>query len=349
MRRLVLIALTLAASMVAAGSAQAVVVNDGGQYGVALVPSSREGTSTTASYLATAGISSVNSSGPCADPAAGLEPDVLTMGSWPLNETLAPVCWHYGAVLHRNETFTLAWEGHAPNTYWSGTKNFVEQYLRDVATASGSLSSPYSDTTQYWDGPSVQDRAANASVFGGGCDDNGTAQCKFSTGSGSGPGTPLPAISSCPVSGTYEFGQGPGGGWVTASNNLCITDADVRGELSRMIATDGLVAHTQSGYTPLVVVLTPPGVNVCIDSSGTLCSANSTAAKAQFCSYHGFDSQDGVAYVVQPWTPFTGCDDPIDRRAAPESDARPGLHGGRRAARRPAQPGRDRGDRQPEP
>ena len=38
---------------------------------------------------------------------------------------------------------------------------------------------------------------------------------------------------------------------------------------------DGLISHTQSGYTPLVTVLTPPGVVVCLESTGKLCSVNS--------------------------------------------------------------------------
>ena len=39
---------------------------------------------------------------------------------------------------------------------------------------------------------------------------------------------------------------------------------------------------------PLVDVLTPPGVEVCLDSAGHVCSANSAAGStdAQFCSYH---------------------------------------------------------------
>ncbi len=45
-----------------------------------------------------------------------------------------------------------------------------------LPAASNQLVNPYSDTTQYWDGPNVQDRAAYSSVFGGGCDDNGTAE-----------------------------------------------------------------------------------------------------------------------------------------------------------------------------
>jgi PKD domain len=76
----------------------------------------------------------------------------------------------------------------------------------------------------------------------------------------------------------------------------------------------GMLAHLQPGYSPLVVMLLPPRVEVCLDTNNTLCSANSdgTVVQAQFCSYHSQMQIDGtnVAYVVQPWTPYTGCDEP---------------------------------------
>lgn len=260
---------------VVTSGAEAVVVNDNGVVaGVSLVPSARAWGSTTAAYLKTSGVPEVTSSGPCADPAAGTEPDILTNTFWPLSSPAQPICWHNGPVMHQNETFTLEWEGQSPNTYWSTTKNYVQDFLGDVAAASGQLVNPYSDTTQYWDGGSVQDRAAYNSVFGGGCDDNGTAKCQFGSVTGSGPGNPLPA-SDCPVRGDNLFGGVFGGGPYTITNNRCLTDADVQNEVKSLIDNDGLISHTEQGYTPLVNVLTPPGVVVCLDSAGKLCSSNS--------------------------------------------------------------------------
>jgi hypothetical protein len=81
-----------------------------------------------------------------------------------------------------------------------------------------------------------------------------------------------------------------------------------------MVTQEGLVGHIQPGYTPLLVMLTPPGVDVCLDSAGTLCSANSnkTPPSGQFCSYHSQVTVGGqvFAYVVQPWTSETACDEP---------------------------------------
>ena len=276
------IAVTFVISLVVAGGAQAVVVKESGnEYGVSLVPGARELGSTTAGYLGSAGVPIATSTGSCADPAASTEPDILSAGSWPLSAPAQPICWHGGPVMHANETFTLAWEGQAPNTYWSSTKSYLQSFLSDVAADSGSLDSPYADTTQYWDGSSVQHRAANSSVFGGGCDDNGTAKCRFGSITGSGPGNPLPTSSDCPVNGDNILGGAAGGGAAeTIPNNLCLTASDVQHEVTSIVDNDGLIKYAKPGHAPLVTVLTPPGVVVCLDSAGTLCSVNGRLAPA---------------------------------------------------------------------
>src|SRR5205085_1833082 len=90
-----------------------------------------------------------------------------------------------------------------------------------------------------------------------------------------------------------------------------VAAGQVQAELNDVISETGILGHTQPGHTPVVTLLTPPGVETCLDSSGTLCSANS-AAGGTFCSYHSEVNVGGteVAYVVQPWTPYTGCDEP---------------------------------------
>jgi PKD domain len=289
--RLTLLALsaTLIASLgVATTAAQAVVVTDSGtQAGVALVPNAR-GIGAPTAYLSGTGVTVDTSTGSCSDPAASTEPDILTTGTWPVPPLTAglaePICWQGGPVMHANETFALEWEGQSPNTYWDTTKQYVQTFLQDVAADSGHLDNPYSDTTQYWDNhpvdPNVPSsaRAAYNSVFGGGCDDNGTAKCKFGSNTGSGPGTPLPTTSDCPVTGDNIDGGSFGGGPASIPNNLCITDSDIRTEVTRLVENDGLIASTKSGYTPLVSVLMPPGVVVCLDGSGNLCSVNGQVA-----------------------------------------------------------------------
>src|SRR5438270_10706962 len=52
------------------------------------------------------------------------------------------LCSHGGPVMHRNETFALVWD---PNPEHHYAAPYVEQFLRDVADGSGTLTSPYAD------------------------------------------------------------------------------------------------------------------------------------------------------------------------------------------------------------
>ncbi|HEY8763815.1 MAG TPA: PKD domain-containing protein [Solirubrobacteraceae bacterium] len=307
MRRLLLIVPTLAVSLIAlVGSAQAVVVdpsqsgqasvaynpaNQNGYAGVALVPGSR-------SDLATAGIPTVTSSAPCTDPALSADLVLPDTG----------LCSHGGAVMHNNEVFAFTWD--SVRRYWQSTRDYVQTFLRDVADGSTTLNSPYAVTGQYSDSTG---RAANLSVYGGGCIDYGNtggATCRFGDTDGSGPGHSYSA-SGCPVTGTNQFHEEPSSAFDSVPNDVCLTDAQLRGELATMIAQTGVPGHTKPGYTPLIVLLMPPGVKTCLDGAGALCSVNGTSS-AKFCSYHSHVDVGGTsyAYVVQPWTALTGCDDP---------------------------------------
>jgi hypothetical protein len=226
-------------------------------------------------------------------------------------------------VIHSNETFALTWDH--PRRYWATTRNFLETFMSDVASASGAFGSPFAVTPQYTDG---YGRAGNASVYGGGCIDYGAAggfTCKFGETNGSGAGNDYPA-NGCTPSGLnrwYEYPDGSIGVDPNQPNvnDICLTDAQIQSELASMIPATGMLSRTKSGYSPLVVLMTGPGVETCIDAAGTLCSANAGlsgtgAPKARFCSYHGQVNVNGteVPYVVQPWVASwnneLGCDDP---------------------------------------
>jgi PKD domain len=221
----------------------------------------------TCNALATSGITSVTSSAPCDDPA--LSSDLWEMGQ---ANALPPnaLCYHGGGVMHQNETYSLTWDPY--RAYWSGTRAYVEQFLRDVADGSGTMTSPYALTQQYSDNGG---RAENSSLYGGGCIDYGSAggsKCDF--GNPTGAGHDFPASSGCPVTGdsfTYVNSVSP--------NALCLTDAQLQGYLTTMITQAGIVARTQSGHTPMVALLLPPGVETCLDNVGMeqpggLCSVN---------------------------------------------------------------------------
>ncbi|MBV9943471.1 MAG: hypothetical protein JO262_15205, partial [Solirubrobacterales bacterium] len=217
--------LTVGASLFAGVSgAQAVVIDmnalgqpsvtysssdQSGYYGVALAP----GTSLPNT------VPTVTTAAPCTDPV--LQPDLILKNTG--------LCSHGGAVIHNNETYALTWD--PLRRYWATTRNYVEQFLGDVATGSGTFTSPYSVTTQYTDGTG---HAANASVFAGGCIDYGNPggySCKFGSSNPSGIGSNYPA-SGCPVSGTDLWGPTPNGPLDTgASNDVCLTDAQIQSEL----------------------------------------------------------------------------------------------------------------------
>jgi hypothetical protein len=288
---LVITASLLVALVVTTSAAQAVMLDvNGSRYGVALVP----GTSTT-------GLPTVTSSAPCSDP--WLSPDLA-------GPSLPPtaLCWQGGgttpsdAVMHANETFAITWDPIRAD--WATTRDFIEQFMRDVADASNTFTSPYALTTQYND---YGGRAQNVSKYGGGCIDYGNpggSACQFGNTIGTGLGNNYPA-SACPV----------------ASLSNCLTDTQVKSELTTMVNNMGLVGRLQPGYTPLLVLLTPPGVQVCLDSTSPLCSyyKGSSVSGAQFCSYHSYVTVGNkpFAYVVQPWTTFSSfpwmygrCDEP---------------------------------------
>jgi hypothetical protein len=278
---------------VATSPAQAVVVNDqNATFGVALVPGAGvPGTQT--GQLGAAGISPVSSNAPCTDP-------------WLTSDFFLPnsgLCWHSGgSVIHANETFAVTWDSPTASNqhgYWSTTRGYLEGMLRDIANGSGSLSSPFALTTQYQDG---RGRAGNTSAFGGGCIDYGVvggSTCEF--GGATGAGHNYPQNGCSPTTDPNAI----------TTNSVCLTDGQLQGEIATMVSQAGIQGRTQPGYTPLVVLLLPPGVETCLDTNGNLCSVDSTAP-AQLCSYHSEVNVGGteIPYVVQPWTAFTLCDDP---------------------------------------
>ena len=206
-------------------------------------------------------------------------------------------------MIHASETFALTWD---PNRLsWVDTRNYLEQFLKDVADGSNTSTSPYAVTTQYQD---ASGRAQNMSKYGGACIDLGSPggyTCQFGDTTGVGVGNNYPA-PTCTV------------------GAVCVTDADIQTELKFDLQNTGLVDHVTSGYSPLLVVLLPQGVDVCLNAASDLCSANSASAAA-FCSYHSFvvDPQTGndVPYVVQPWTAGTGCDRGVTKASNSQDEA----------------------------
>ena len=177
--------------------------------------------------------------------------------------------YHGGPVMHSNQMFAVYWDpatpGAATGNYDSDWKTLIDRYLSDVGAASGSLSNTFATTALYTDSSGAH--AAYKSTFRGAYTDR----------------TAYPS-NGCAVGVT------------------CLTDAQVRNELSSYIAANGL----PKGMTSIFFLMTPPNVTVCTDGSGTDCS--SPTAATSFCSYHSFignasaPGSDTVIYAVQPWT-----------------------------------------------
>ena len=137
MRRYLLIALALIASLFVASGAQAAVLNDQGTIaGVALVP----GTKTLPST-----VTPVTSSAACADP--WLSSDLGGPLPSARRRSLLAHRWRRDA----RQRDVRAHLGPERARMGRTTRDYVEQFLRDVADASGTLTSPYAVTTQYND------------------------------------------------------------------------------------------------------------------------------------------------------------------------------------------------------
>ena len=195
------------------------------------------------------------------------------------------------------------------------TRDYLEGFLKNVANGSQTLTSPYAVTTQYRDGGTVNDRAANKHLYGGGCIDYGQvgeSTCRFPNAVLPAPGRNYPTPLHCTVSGTsydpVDQNADPATG--AFSNTYCLTDADIQAELSQMVTNMGLDRSNADGlHAATRGACCRRRSRSASTAAEHLCSANSSAP-SRFCSYHSLLTVQGtrVAYVVQPWTAYTGCD-----------------------------------------
>lgn len=305
----------IAGGLLDASTSSALVVKDSAAPGSPDIGLALAAPDTSASLPQT--VSTVSGATPCTDPSLLRYPDLWFQGAQDELPSTA-LCWNGGTVMHEQDTYAFTWD--PDRMYWETTRDYVEQFLQDVAAGSGSLTSPYSVISQYADSAG----RPSTTTYGGGCIDYGPTggfSCDIGgeTSSGDG-GTDYPTgQATCAASGLNQFAEQPNGtfGPPDPTNGVCVTDASIRAELQEMVPRMKLPVSQNS----LVAVLLPPGVQVCLDSTTTstdqVCSAeaNSTA-EASFCSYHSEVLVGGVtiAYVVQPWTAGwqtpTGCDDP---------------------------------------
>ena len=189
-------------------------------------------------------------------------------------------------VLHGSAAYLIYWD--PTFHYHDDWKEKIDEFMRNVGSASNSLGDVLAVDTQYTD--KTNQPAYNRVTFRGAAEDT---EAYPTTGNCTDP-HPLEvyeAHHSYPLA--------------------CVTDEQVREQLQHYIAVHAL----PKGMNTIYYMLTPPGLTVCLDKGGATghCS-DFTATKGSyansFCSYHG-DINPGnlatgdantVLYSVIPWT-----------------------------------------------
>jgi hypothetical protein len=140
--------------------------------------------------------------------------------------------WHGGPVMHTNRTHLIYWEpsGH---TTTAAYKSLVNQYMTDVAAASGRVDNVYAANTQYTDSTGAADYA---STFAGALVD----------------------ANAYPSNGCSH----------PQALSICLTDPQIRTQLDAFLTANSL----PRGMGDIYFVLTPQGVGSCFDSSASSCS-----------------------------------------------------------------------------
>jgi uncharacterized repeat protein (TIGR02543 family) len=193
---------------------------------------------------------------------------------------------HQGVVTDTTGPVTITPVYWAPSgfVYPSTYEGLTQQFVDDVAAASGTTSNVFSVLTQYDDakGNYVKDDfAAGAPIL---------------------DSTPYPVSGGCsPDTGqVYEDGSG---------YSACLTDTQITTELGTLLAAHGLATDLNHLY----LVFLPKGVESCSDTNddaqGGMCTLS--AAGGAFCGYH---SDDPVASgtILYADLPYAVVDNPVN-------------------------------------
>lgn len=198
---------------------------------------------------------------------------------YPGSET--PLSYEGGPVVHSAAVYAV---------YWDPTKVSIKpnwqlllnSFLAAFAREGNALSNLSSAVTEYGDSTG---KITGDSLFRGAYTDV----------------TPFPKTGNC-----------------SAAGEPCLTDAQIRSQLSEYIKANALPSGIDPavGQTPVYLVFLPPNVTVCLEGAheGTNCS-DAGADPHQLCSYHSYipeDPSEGlgtIIYSAQPWDPISECQD----------------------------------------
>jgi hypothetical protein len=189
----------------------------------------------------------------------------------PLTEISEPLSYGNGPVVHNSASYALYWD-HQSGRYNGEWERLISGFLFGAGSDSGVLRNDFAVLTQYHDTTGA--KAAYEQTFRGAYTDT----------------------DAYPSSGNCNEGV------------PCLTDAQIRAELTKYITDIGLPTglNPSNGPTPIYYVFTPPGVNVCLEGSGAHGHCASQTSANPLCSYHSFIAPGGqlstVLYAVVPWT-----------------------------------------------
>ena len=235
----------------------------------------------TAHSLAIGGvIIASGTSSTCADPPPPPEPafngtpPVLFHGRPPTANCVAGTVCDDGDIMSTRATGPLVivpifW---APPGYsfTSAYENIIDEYLRDVAAASGQLTNVFSVLTEYYG-------------------NNGSMQYRFETASPIFANNALPTTGNCTVaaadtSGIYSDGSG---------YSACLDDNNLQAEVDTVTAARGLPHNLNHIYE----LFLPKGVESCFfpgsDATNNECTINNEPTAA-YCAYHSTDNNAAV-------------------------------------------------------
>jgi hypothetical protein len=183
-----------------------------------------------------------------------------------------PLSYGNGPVVHNSASYVLYWD-HRSGEITGEWQRLISGFFANAGADSGALSNDFAVITQYHDTTGA--KAAYEQTFRGAYTDT----------------------DAFPSSGNCSGGA------------TCLTDAQIRAELTKAIVDLGLPTglNSTSGPTPIYYLFTPPGVTVCLEGSGESGHCSSPASAHPICSYHSFIPAGGqlsstVLYAVEPWT-----------------------------------------------
>jgi hypothetical protein len=190
--------------------------------------------------------------------------------------TSGPLVYEGGRVMHTNKTYTIFWDpsgatacGGAPCTYDANYQADINQYLQNVAAASGSTSNVYSVATQYYDTGYVGAGPVEyQSTFGGTWLDTGDQ---------------FPTPNSC-SDGVHA---------------VCLDDNDFENEVAAALVAN---PSWQASQSSIFFVLTPDHVGSCFDP-GSSSDPGQACSTTVYCAYHsGYGTEaDPTIYAVEPY------------------------------------------------